>query len=49
MVEEHILASDFPETLQTLQEIFQKSGFTRFERLYLDPLNTTQLLCFFKG
>jgi ubiquinone/menaquinone biosynthesis C-methylase UbiE len=49
MIEEHISSSDFPETQQTLQEISQKSGFTKFESLYCDPLNTTQLLCFYKG
>jgi ubiquinone/menaquinone biosynthesis C-methylase UbiE len=49
MIEEHISSSDFPETQQTLQEISQKVGFTRFECLYRDPLNTTQLLCFYKS
>ncbi|BAY62475.1 type 12 methyltransferase [Calothrix brevissima NIES-22] len=49
MLEEHMLSSDFPETQQTLQEISQKIGFMRFECLYCDALNTTQLLCFYKG
>ncbi len=48
MIEEHISSSDFPETQQALQEISQQSGFARFECLYRDPLNTTQLLCFYK-
>ncbi|MBD2355668.1 class I SAM-dependent methyltransferase [Tolypothrix sp. FACHB-123] len=49
MVAEHMLLSDFPETQQTLQEISQKIGFIKFECLYCDVLNTTQLLCFYKG
>ncbi|MBW4634690.1 MAG: class I SAM-dependent methyltransferase [Iphinoe sp. HA4291-MV1] len=47
MVENHMLSSDFPETQQTLQEISQKYNFTRFECLYCDPQDTTQLLCFY--
>lgn len=49
MVEEHISSSDFPETQATLQEISEKIGFTRLECLYCDALNTTKLLCFYKG
>ncbi|WP_375504907.1 class I SAM-dependent methyltransferase [uncultured Nostoc sp.] len=46
MVENHITSSDFPETQQTLNEISQKYNFTRFDCLYNNPLNATQLLCF---
>lgn len=48
MVEEHISTSDFPETQANLYELAQKQNFTRFERLYYDPLETTQLLCFYR-
>ena len=47
MVDNHISSSDFPETQQILQEISQKSGFSRIDCLYKDPLDTTQLLCFY--
>lgn len=47
MVEKHISTSDFPETQQTLDKISQKYNFARFECLYQDPLNSTQLLCFY--
>ena len=46
MVENHISSSDFPETQQTLDEISQKYNFTRFNCLYNNLLNATQLLCF---
>ncbi|KAB8319024.1 class I SAM-dependent methyltransferase [Tolypothrix campylonemoides VB511288] len=48
MVENHITSSDFPETRSTFQEISQKHGFTRIDCLYHDPLDTTQLLCFYQ-
>jgi ubiquinone/menaquinone biosynthesis C-methylase UbiE len=46
MVENHINSSDFPETQQTLDEISQKYNFSRFDCLYNNPLNATQLFCF---
>ncbi len=48
MVANHMSSSDFPETQQTYQEISQKYGFTLFECLYYDSLDTTQLLCMYK-
>lgn len=48
MVEEHMTSSDFPETQATLYELAQKQNFTRFESIYSDPLETTQLLCFYQ-
>ncbi len=48
MVANHISSSDFPETQQTFQEISQKCGFARFECLYHDSLDTTELLCMYK-
>jgi SAM-dependent methyltransferase len=47
MVETHISTSDFPETQKTWQLITQKHGFVRAECLAQDPLDTTQLLCFY--
>ena len=47
-VEEHISSSDFPETQETLYSLAQKHGFSRVDCLYSDPLNTAQLLCFYK-
>ena len=49
MVEGHILSSDFPETQTTLQSLAQKHNFNRVECLYRDPLNTSQVLCFYKS
>jgi SAM-dependent methyltransferase len=46
MVEKHMRSSDFPETQETWRELAQKHGLTRFECLYRDPLDTTQILCF---
>ncbi len=48
MVENHISSNDFPETQQSLYSIGQKHNFNRVECLYHDPLDTTQLLCFFR-
>lgn len=48
MVENHISLNDFPETQQSLDSIGQKHNFNRFECLYYDPLDTTQLLCFYR-
>lgn len=48
MVENHIGSSDFPETQETLYKIAQKHNFNRVECLYCDPLDTTQLLCFYR-
>lgn len=47
-VEEHISSSDFPETQETFYSLAQKHQFSRFECLYHDPLDTAQLLCFYK-
>ncbi|NEO49149.1 MAG: class I SAM-dependent methyltransferase [Moorea sp. SIO4A3] len=49
MVEGHILSSDFPETQTTLQSLAHKHDFNRVECLYRDPLNTSQVLCFYKS
>ncbi|MBW4612612.1 MAG: class I SAM-dependent methyltransferase [Desmonostoc vinosum HA7617-LM4] len=46
LVANHISTSDFPETQQTLQEIFQKHGFSRCDCFYRDSLDTTRMLCF---
>ncbi|PSB02475.1 ubiquinone biosynthesis protein UbiE [Merismopedia glauca CCAP 1448/3] len=48
MVENHISASDFPETQQTLRQLAAKHNFSRVECLYGDRLDTTQLLCFYR-
>jgi ubiquinone/menaquinone biosynthesis C-methylase UbiE len=48
MVENHNLASDFPETQQTLEKISQKYNFTRFECLHRDPYDIIQMLCFYQ-
>jgi ubiquinone/menaquinone biosynthesis C-methylase UbiE len=48
MLANHISSSDFPEPQQTLDEISQKYNFTRFDCLYDNPLNATQLLCFYR-
>ncbi len=48
MLANHISSSDFPEPQQTLDEISQKCNFTRFDCLYDNPLNATQLLCFYR-
>lgn len=48
MVENHISSDDFPETQQALYSIAKKHKFSRVECLYTDPLETTQLLCFFR-
>jgi hypothetical protein len=47
MVETHISNNDFPETRETLDSIARKHGFLRVECLYRDPLDTSQLLCFY--
>ena len=47
-VEEHISTSDFPETQETLYSLARKHGFSRVDCLYHDPLDTTQLLCFYR-
>jgi SAM-dependent methyltransferase len=47
-VEEHISSSDFPETQETLYSLAQKTKFSQVDCLYIDPLDTTQLLCFYK-
>ena len=47
-VEEHISTSDFPETQETLCSLARKHGFSRVDCLYRDPLDTTQLLCFYR-
>ncbi|MBV9387848.1 MAG: class I SAM-dependent methyltransferase [Chroococcidiopsidaceae cyanobacterium CP_BM_ER_R8_30] len=47
-VEEHISSSDFPETQETLYSLARKHHFSRVDCLYHDPLDTTQLLCFYK-
>lgn len=48
MVESHMSTSDFPETQQTLKSIAEKSGFSDFQCVYRDCLDTTELLCFYK-
>lgn len=48
MVANHIWSNDFPESQETFYEIAQKHNFNRFECLYRDPLDTTQLLCFYR-
>jgi ubiquinone/menaquinone biosynthesis C-methylase UbiE len=48
IVDNHISSNDFPETQQTLYSIAKKHNFNRFECLYSDPLDTTQLLCFYR-
>jgi ubiquinone/menaquinone biosynthesis C-methylase UbiE len=48
-VEEHISSSDFPETQEILYSLAKKHGFSRVDCLYRDPLDTTQLLCFYGG
>ena len=47
-VEEHISSSDFPETQETFYSLAQKYKFSQVDCLYSDPLDTTQLLCFYK-
>ncbi|MDM9583055.1 MULTISPECIES: class I SAM-dependent methyltransferase [unclassified Nostoc] len=48
MLANHISSSDFPETQKTLDEISQTYNFTRFDCLYNNPLDATQLLCFYR-
>lgn len=47
-VEEHISSSDFPETQEALYSLAQKYMFSQVNCLYSDPLDTAQLLCFYK-
>ncbi|WP_026102733.1 class I SAM-dependent methyltransferase [Pleurocapsa sp. PCC 7319] len=47
-IEKHIKSSDFPETQETLYSFARKYGFARIDRLYQDPLETTQCLCFYR-
>ena len=49
IVEEHISSNDLPETEETLRLLGRKHGFTRVERVYKDPLNTTQFLVFYRA
>lgn len=46
IVEDHMRSSDFPETQAIWLQLAQKHGFTQFECLYRDPLDTMQILCF---
>ena len=48
LLADHIRLNDFPESQETLHEIAQKHNFNRFECLYRDRLDTTQLLCFYR-
>ncbi|GET40556.1 class I SAM-dependent methyltransferase [Microseira wollei] len=48
MSEEHMCSSDFPETQATFYELARKHNFSRWDCLYRDPLDTTQLLCFYQ-
>lgn len=48
MVDNHISSSDFPETQSNLKNISQQVGFSNFECVYRDELDTTQLLCFYR-
>ena len=48
MIENHISTCDFPETQNTLSQITHRHNFTKFECLYQDDFETTQLLCFYK-
>ncbi|HBK63680.1 MAG TPA: ubiquinone biosynthesis protein UbiE [Cyanobacteria bacterium UBA11166] len=47
-VAEHISSKDLPETRSIFYEIAQKYQFSRWDCLYGDPLDTTQLLCFYR-
>jgi ubiquinone/menaquinone biosynthesis C-methylase UbiE len=47
MVDSHISSRDFPETQSNLKSISEKVGFSNFECVYRDDLDTTQLLCFY--
>lgn len=47
-IEEHVSSRDFPETRSTFYEMAEKHQFSRWDSLYCDPLNTTQLLCFYR-
>lgn len=47
MVDSHISSKDFPETQSNLKSISEKVGFSNFECVYRDDLDTTQLLCFY--
>ena len=47
IVEEHISSNDLLEKEETLRLLGRKHGFARVERVYKDPLNTTQFLVFY--
>lgn len=47
-IEEHVSSRDFPETRSTFYKMAQKHQFSRWDCLYCDPLETTQLLCFYR-
>ncbi|MDJ0800578.1 MAG: class I SAM-dependent methyltransferase [Calothrix sp. MO_167.B12] len=49
MIENHISTCDFPESQNTLSAIARKHNFDRYECLYEDDFETTQLLCFYKA
>jgi ubiquinone/menaquinone biosynthesis C-methylase UbiE len=48
LVDRHMSNHDFPETAETWRSMAEKHGFIQSECLYLDPLATTQLLCFYR-
>ena len=48
LLENHIKSSDFPETQETFKALAKKYNFSRFECIYLSPLYTEQILCFYK-
>jgi hypothetical protein len=46
-VDRHMSNYDFPETQETWRFMAQKHGFIKSECLYADPLETTELWCFY--
>ncbi|MBW4621606.1 MAG: methyltransferase [Cyanosarcina radialis HA8281-LM2] len=47
-VDRHMSNYDFPETQETWRSMAQKHGFIKSECLYADPLETTELWCFYR-
>jgi ubiquinone/menaquinone biosynthesis C-methylase UbiE len=48
IIENHIFASDFPETEKTIHKLAKKHDFPQIENLWINTSNTAQSLCLYK-